>query len=195
MKSPRSGFRRAAAASWALAGIGVAGVAGASALAYGDTLKPVADAVPQTAEPSADIAVSGPPAPPVELPQAPVTPEPAAPAPVRQAVAPEQTYLPQQTAAPEPAAPRYAQTYAPQPAYTPPPSYTAQPTYVAPAPVAPAPVQASTGVVGGSPSTVMGGSSTYTGGGSSSTTTTRRVPLGGGSGPNKAVPRTVSKGS
>ena len=42
MDSPRSGFRRAAIASWALAGIGVAGVAGASALAYTETLKPAA---------------------------------------------------------------------------------------------------------------------------------------------------------
>ena len=42
MHSPRSGFRRATVASLALAGIGVAGVAGASALAYADTLKPAA---------------------------------------------------------------------------------------------------------------------------------------------------------
>ncbi|HKH50540.1 MAG TPA: hypothetical protein VKA77_01845 [Mycobacterium sp.] len=48
MDSSRSGFRRAAAASWALAGIGIAGVAGASVLAYGDTVKPV------SAEPPAD---------------------------------------------------------------------------------------------------------------------------------------------
>ena len=41
MTSPRSGFRRTAIASWALAGIGAAGVAGASSLAYADTLKPV----------------------------------------------------------------------------------------------------------------------------------------------------------
>jgi hypothetical protein len=40
MDSPRSGLRRATAASWALAGLGVAGVAGASALAYADTYKP-----------------------------------------------------------------------------------------------------------------------------------------------------------
>ena len=43
MNSPRSGFRRAAVASWALAGIGVAGVAGASQLAYAGTLKPAAE--------------------------------------------------------------------------------------------------------------------------------------------------------
>ena len=40
MNSPRSGFRRATATSWALGGIGVAGVAGTSTLAYADTFKP-----------------------------------------------------------------------------------------------------------------------------------------------------------
>ena len=40
MSTPRSGFRRAAATSWTLAGLGIAGVAGASALAYADTVKP-----------------------------------------------------------------------------------------------------------------------------------------------------------
>jgi hypothetical protein len=40
MDSPRSGFRRAAVTSWALAGLGIAGVASASALAYADTFKP-----------------------------------------------------------------------------------------------------------------------------------------------------------
>jgi hypothetical protein len=45
MDSPRLGFRRAAVTSWALVGVGIAGVAGASALAYTDTVKPaVADA-------------------------------------------------------------------------------------------------------------------------------------------------------
>jgi protein TonB len=45
MDSPRRGFRRAAVTSWALVGVGMAGVAGASALAYSDTVKPaVADA-------------------------------------------------------------------------------------------------------------------------------------------------------
>ena len=51
MDSPRSGFRRAAATSWALAGIGIAGVGGASVLAYGDTVKPVsADALTDVVE-------------------------------------------------------------------------------------------------------------------------------------------------
>ncbi len=39
MDSPRAGFRRAAAASWALTGIGIVGVAGSSVLAYTDTVK------------------------------------------------------------------------------------------------------------------------------------------------------------
>ena len=46
MSTPRSGFRRAAVASWALSGIGVAGVAGASALAYADTVRPAPVEVP-----------------------------------------------------------------------------------------------------------------------------------------------------
>jgi hypothetical protein len=40
MDSPRSGFRRASAASWALVGVAVAGVTGTSTLAYADTVKP-----------------------------------------------------------------------------------------------------------------------------------------------------------
>jgi protein TonB len=46
MDSPQSGFRRAAATSWALAGLGIAGVAGTSALAYADTFKPEAVEAP-----------------------------------------------------------------------------------------------------------------------------------------------------
>jgi outer membrane biosynthesis protein TonB len=49
MDSPRSGFRRATAASWALVGLGVAGVAGTSALAYADTVKPPAAQAPVVA--------------------------------------------------------------------------------------------------------------------------------------------------
>jgi protein TonB len=53
MDSPRLGFRRAAVTSWALVGVGVAGVAGASALAYADTVKPaVADAGADAAIPT-----------------------------------------------------------------------------------------------------------------------------------------------
>ena len=54
MESPNSGLRRATVASWALTGIGVAGVAAASALAYADTLKPVAETSTQTAGQRAD---------------------------------------------------------------------------------------------------------------------------------------------
>ena len=49
MSTPRSGFRRAAATSWTLAGLGIAGVAGASALAYADTVKPAEALVPADA--------------------------------------------------------------------------------------------------------------------------------------------------
>ena len=49
MDSPRSGFRRATATSWALAGLGIAGVAGASSLAYADTFKPQATESPVVA--------------------------------------------------------------------------------------------------------------------------------------------------
>jgi protein TonB len=109
MDSPRLGFRRAAVTSWALVGVGVAGVAGASALAYTDTVKPAvadvgADAaiptreelVPSPAEnlpPAPDVATTteGPPAPPVPTTTAPPTPE--------YTPAPEYTpqYTPQQT--------------------------------------------------------------------------------------------------
>jgi protein TonB len=40
MDSPGLGFRRATVTSWVLVGIGAAGVAGASSLAYADTLRP-----------------------------------------------------------------------------------------------------------------------------------------------------------
>lgn len=82
MDSPSSVLRRAAVASWALGGIGVAGVAVASTLAYADTLKP-------EAEPSSDVAVQtaadtgAVPTPVVEVPVAIPTPiEPPPPPPV-----------------------------------------------------------------------------------------------------------------
>lgn len=204
MSSPRSGFRRAALASWALAGIGVAGVAGASALAYGDTLKPVADATPQTVDPIVDsVQVTEPVLTPAPLPQAPPaepTQQTSVPAPgavAAQQPASQQTYIPEQ-----PAAPKYTQTYAPQPAYTAPaPTYSPPPQ---PAYSAPAPAQSSSGVLGGSSPSVMGGSSSgnsgsgNSGGGNGfSNTSTRqsRMPMGGGSGPNKAVPHTTARGS
>jgi len=47
--SPRLGFRRATVTSWALVGVGIAGVAGASTLAYGDTVKSAVVDVPADA--------------------------------------------------------------------------------------------------------------------------------------------------
>jgi len=123
MNSPRSGFRRAAVASWTLAGLGIAGVAGASALAYADTYRPpVAEApAPDAVEPAViDAPVSLPPAPPVVLP--PPTVDAPLPAPAA-TEAPVQTYTPQ---------------YTPAPTYT--PKYTQAPV-VQQAPVQQAPVQ------------------------------------------------------
>jgi periplasmic protein TonB len=111
MDSPRLGRRRAAVTSWALVGVGVAGVAGASALAYADTVKPTvadvgADAAVKTQEelvPSA--AENLPPAPPIPATTAPPAPE----------------YTPQTTVEQPPVA-----TYTPVPEYT--PQYTPEPT-------------------------------------------------------------------
>ncbi|MCX2933544.1 hypothetical protein ORI20_25040 [Mycobacterium sp. CVI_P3] len=118
MDSPRSGFLRAAATSWTLAGIGVAGVAGASVVAYGDTVKPAPVEIP-----AVDTAAI---APVTDLPAAPpaVDPIPAPPA-----------------ADPEPAPPVQEPvvtqaTQAPVPTYT--PTYTPKPTVQQQAP-APAP--------------------------------------------------------
>ena len=125
MTSPRSGFRRAAVASWTLAGLGVAGVAGASALAYADTFKPpVAEAAaPEAVEPAViDAPVNLPPAPPVVLPPPTVDAPPPPPVPAA-TEAPVQTYTPQ---------------YTPEPTYT--PKYTQAPV-VQQAPVQQAPVQ------------------------------------------------------
>ena len=70
MDSPRLGFRRAAVTSWALVGVGIAGVAGASALAYTDTVKPaVADVRADAAIPAPEELV---PSPAENLPPAPV---------------------------------------------------------------------------------------------------------------------------
>ena len=123
MNSPRSGFRRAAVASWTLAGIGVAGVAGASALAYADTYKPPVAEVPVDA-----VA----PAAPVELPPAPPAVLPPPPAADTPAPAPEQAPAPEPVVTEAP-----VQTYVPQQqTYTPP-----KQTYVQQAPVQQAPVQ------------------------------------------------------
>ena len=128
MKTPRSGFRRAAATSWTLAGLGIAGVAGASALAYADTVKRAealvpADAVELPAVPEAA---------PVNVPAAPIAPPPAVmlPAPTVEAPAPvvaPPVYVPQQAPVQQ------------APVYTPP-----KPVYQAPvqqAPVQQAPAQ------------------------------------------------------
>jgi len=125
MNTPRSGFRRAAVASWTLAGIGVAGVAGASALAYADTYRPpVAEATaPEAVEPAVvDAPVNLPPAPPVVLPLPTVETPPPPPAPE-----PVVTEAPAQT---------YAPKYTPEPTYT--PEYTQAPA-VQQAPVQQAP--------------------------------------------------------
>jgi hypothetical protein len=120
--SPRTGFRRASVASWALVGIGIAGVAGASALAYADTVKPppteapvdatdlVAPAetvptpvegVPPAPELTPDTTVDQAPPPVVTPPPVPeYTPEPTveqAPAPVTQDTPPPQVTVPPTT--------------------------------------------------------------------------------------------------
>jgi protein TonB len=141
MDSPRLGFRRATVTSWALVGIGIAGVAGASTLAYADTVKPpVADVPVDAAVPAPEVLVPAPAeslqsAPDVltttEVPPPPPTPETTAPptpvpettaeqAPVTQET-PEPTYAPETTAeqAPAPVAQE-----APTPKVTAPPTTT-----------------------------------------------------------------------
>jgi protein TonB len=122
MDSPRLGFRRAAVTSWALVGVGITGVAGASFLAYTDTVKPaVADAgadaaipapgelVPSPAEnlpPAPDVVTTteGPPSPPIPA----TTPSPAAEYPPPSTV--EQPPVPTSTPVPE-----YTPQYTPEP--------------------------------------------------------------------------------
>jgi periplasmic protein TonB len=128
--SPRLGFRHAAVTSWALAGAGIAGVAGASLLAYTDTVKPV------VAEVGADAAIPAPeelvPSPAENLPPAPdvvTTTEGPPPPPIAATTAPPAPeYTPQATAEPPPVA-----TYSPVPEYT--PQYTPEPTVEQPPPV------------------------------------------------------------
>lgn len=53
MDSPRAGVRKATAASWALAALGVAGAVGATALAYSDTAKTYStDSAPAAIDPA-----------------------------------------------------------------------------------------------------------------------------------------------
>jgi hypothetical protein len=117
MDSPRSGFRRATATSWALVGVGIAGVAGTSTLAYADTFKP-----PTTEAPF--VAVD--PAPP-ELSPTPALEVPTVPDPVTTPTDPVPPVAPETTSAPAPVtretpvpvnAPEYTprQTYEPSPA-------------------------------------------------------------------------------
>jgi hypothetical protein len=134
MDSPRSGFRRAVATSWALAGIGIVGVAGASALAYGDTVKPSAATAPSDV---IEQAPTGPEAvPPVEIPPPPaaVTPDtPIPPPPTTTAPAPEVTAAPTVDRAP-------VRTYTPEPTYSPEPTVEQAPaTQQTSAPTATAP--------------------------------------------------------
>ena len=106
MDSPRSGFRRARAASWALAGLGIAGVAGTSTLAYAATFKP-----PPTEE---SVVVAFEPAVPAPEPTpSPVLDPPPEPGPVTPQTTVEQTPVTQWTPAPQ-----YTpqQTYGPAPA-------------------------------------------------------------------------------
>ncbi|GAS93008.1 putative uncharacterized protein [Mycolicibacterium brisbanense] len=131
MNSPRSGFRRAAVASWALAGLGAAGVAGASALAYGDTARPaepVADVADQ-ALPSqgADPAPAVPQPPPAAMPPAPSSPPPAPSPPPDTSTETTVVQTPVRTYTPAP-------TYSRQttPAQAPVATQTAAPTTVAP---------------------------------------------------------------
>lgn len=131
MDSPTSGLRRATAMSWALAGLGVAGVAGTSTLAYADTFTPPAVQAPVVA---VDLAPPelGPP-PPLDMPpppdagNAPTEPDPAPP------TAPETTDAPapptRQTPVPD-YTPQYTPQYRPpqthQP-YSPPVTEQSQP--------------------------------------------------------------------
>jgi protein TonB len=123
MDSPRLGFRRAAVTSWALVGVGIAGVAGASALAYADTVKPaVADVGADTAIPTHEELI---PFPAENLPPAPdvvTTTEGPPPPPIAATTAPPAPeYTTQTTLEPPPVA-----TYTPVPEYT--PQYTPEPT-------------------------------------------------------------------
>lgn len=177
MNSPRSGFRRAAIASWALAGLGAAGVVGASALAFSDTVKPAAVEDLAAAEQPAAPATA------VNLPTVALAPStveaPAAPVAAQTAFGSEpiQTYArpaPQYTQAP-------VQTYAPAPVQT----------------YAPAPAAVPQGAIGGSASSSGKSSSGLSGSRSqgSSSSSTKRVPMGSSGGPNKAVPHTTAHGS
>jgi hypothetical protein len=77
MDSPRSGFHRATATSWALVGLGIAGVAATSTLAYADTVKPPSSEAPGVVGPVPQAPIPPPvvatPVPPVVDPPGPPT--------------------------------------------------------------------------------------------------------------------------
>jgi hypothetical protein len=133
MDSPRLGFRRAAVTSWALVGVGMAGVAGASALANGDTVQPaVADVGADAAIPAPEELV---PSPAEDLPPAPdlMTTADVPPPPIPATTPPPAAeYTPQTTV-----------VQAPEPTYTPTPEPTIEQsppvTHQAPATQAQAP--------------------------------------------------------
>lgn len=61
MNSPSSGFRRAAAASWLLVGVGVAGTVGASVVAYAGTVQKQSGQIPAAeASPTVPLVVGTP---------------------------------------------------------------------------------------------------------------------------------------
>jgi hypothetical protein len=131
MDSPRLGFRRAAVTSWALVGVGMAGVAGTSALAYSDTVKPaVADVGADAAIPAPEELV---PSPAENLPPAPdVLTTTEGPPRIPATTAPEYTA---QTTADQTPAPEYTPQYTPQPTIEQSPPVTHQaPTTQAQAP-------------------------------------------------------------
>jgi protein TonB len=136
MDSPRLGLRRAAVTSWALVGVGIAGVAGASALAYADTVKPAAaDVGAGAAIPAHEELV---PSPAEDLPPAPeVVTTAEGPPPIPATTAPPAVeYTPQTTVEQPPVA-----TYTPAPEYRPEPTLEQAPpvTHQAPATQAQAP--------------------------------------------------------
>jgi periplasmic protein TonB len=121
MDSPRQGFRRAAATSWTLVGIGLAGVTGASALAYADTFKPAPDSPPDVAVPEPQLVPDAGPSlapPPADLTTPETTPE-------TTSEAPPPAPVPDPPVTTAPPTPEYTPTYTPK--------YTPEPTYQTPA--------------------------------------------------------------
>lgn len=171
MDSPRVGFRRAAWVSWTLTGIGIASVAGASALAYSDTVKPpLAEASILVGEPGPNTAPQLPDVPSIIDDAASDSEFGAASAPVAPRAAPVAPSMAPVTSAPvssgpppEVPVPRSPQAYSP----------TSEPTATL-HPPAPAPT---TKVQNGFPIRQS------------------HTPAGGGSSTNKFTPHTVSRGS